>query len=103
MEYDKSTIYNFLEQFEDFTPEDRESGYKNVYRPGWHMHPFQFWFNPPFDNSGKSIPTLSGTISLLDNGNIMIEDARNKLIYNLDDCLGDTIESFILSIENLEQ
>ena len=101
MEDDMTIIYQFLEQFEDFTPSDKESGYKNVYRPAWHPEPFQFWFNPPFDETGISVPTLSGTIVLLNDGNIMVENAINKLFFNLKDCLGDSIKSFRLSIENL--
>ena len=100
MELNKSVIYDFLTQYEDFTPADKESGYKNAYRPSWHIEPFQFWFNPPFDETGKSEPTLSGTIYLCEDGAVMVENARNNLFYNLDECLGDSIKSFILSIRN---
>ena len=100
MEDDRRTIYEFLEQFEDFTQADRESGYKNVYRPGWHPSPVQFWFNPPFNKNGKSFPTLSGTIVLLNDGKIIVENAKNGLFYNLDECLGNAVENFVLSIQN---
>lgn len=103
MEYDKSIIYSFLEQYEDFLDSDIESGYKNVYRPGWHPHPFQFWFNPPFDETGVSNPVLSGTIVLIEDGTIMVQSVRNGLFYNLDGCLGDSVESFILSLKNINQ
>lgn len=99
MESEKNIIYNFLEQFEDFTQSDIENGYKNVYRPGWHPSPLQFWFNPPFDKNGKSFPTLSGTIVLLNDGKIMVENAKNGLSFNLDECLGDSVENFIASIQ----
>ena len=100
MEDDKAIIYDFLNQFEDFTQSDRESGYKNVYRPSWHIGPFQFWFNPPFDETGKSEPTLSGAIILLEDGTIMVENMRDHLFYNLDECLGDSIRSFALTIKS---
>ena len=32
MEDNKAIIYDFLNQFEDFTQKDKENGYKNVYR-----------------------------------------------------------------------
>lgn len=100
MEDDRRTIYEFLEQFEDFTQADRESGYRKVYRPGWHPRPVQFWFNPPFNKNGKSFPTLSGTIVLLNDGKIIVENAKNGLFYNLDECLGNVVENFVLSIQN---
>ena len=100
MEDDRTIIYNFLSQYGDFTPSDRESGYENVYRPSWHIEPFQFWFNPPFDETGKSEPTLSGTIYLRGDGSILVENAKNNLFYNLDECLGESIRSFALSIRN---
>lgn len=98
MEDSKTIIYDFLNQFEDFTQSDKESGYVKVYRPGWHPHPMQFWFNPPFDKNGESFPTLSGTIILLNDGKIMVENAKTGLSYNIDDCLDDSVENFILSI-----
>ena len=101
MDNDKTVIYEFLEQFEDFTQSDKESGYKNVYRPSWHENPFQFWFNPPFDETGKSNPTLSGAIILLDDGTVLVENIRDHLFYNINECVGDSIRSFILSIQNL--
>ncbi len=103
MENDKAVIYNFLEQFEDFTESDTENGYKNVYRPSWHENPFQFWFNPPFDETGKSKPSLSGAIALLEDGTVMVENMRDHLFYNIDDCLGDSLTSLILSIKSLNQ
>ena len=68
MEDSKQIIYNFLEQFEDFTQEDRENGYVKVYRPSWHPFPVQFWFNPPYNENGKSTPTPSKTIVLTNEG-----------------------------------
>ena len=103
MEDNKTIIYDFLNKFEDFTREDRESGYVKVYRPSWHISPLQFWFNPPFDEGGESFPTLSGTIILLNDGEIMVEDVRTKMLYNLDVCLGDSIQNFTFSINNLRQ
>ena len=100
MDNDKTIIYEFLEQFKDFTQSDKESGYKNVYRPSWHENPFQFWFNPPFDETGKSNPTLSGAIILLDDGTVLVENIRDHLFYNINECVGDSIRSFILSIQN---
>lgn len=100
MDNDKTVIYEFLEQFEDFTQSDKESGYKNVYRPSWHENPFQFWFNPPFDETGKSNPTLSGAIILLDDGTVLVENIRDHLFYDINECVGDSIRSFILSIQN---
>lgn len=99
MEDNKTIIYEFLSQFEDFTAADRESKYKNVYRPSWHIEPFQFWFNPPFDETGKSEPTLSGVIILLEDGTITVENMRDHLFYNLNECLGDSILSFALAIK----
>ena len=96
----REIIYEFLEQFEDFSRTDIESGYKNVYRPGWHPNPVQFWFNPPFDESGESVPTLSNAIFLLEDGAIMVQDVYSKLSYNLDDCLGETEANFIEAISN---
>lgn len=100
MEDNMSIIYEFLEQFQDFTQSDKESGYKNVYRPSWHPNPLQFWFNPPFDVNGKSIPTPSNTISLSPNGRVMVEDIRTGLCYNLDECLGYSVENFAIAIED---
>jgi len=97
---DRTMIYEFLEQFEDFTRSDIENGYKNVYRPGWHPNPVQFWFNPPFDETGESMPTLNNAIFLLEDGTIMIEDVYSHLAYNLDDCVGDTEMNFIEAISN---
>ena len=93
-------IYDFFSQFEDFTQSDIESGYANVYRPSWHENPFQFWFNPPFDETGKSNPTLSGAIILLKDGTVMIENVRDHLFYNLNECVGESIRSLVLSIQN---
>lgn len=103
MEDIKSIIYDFLGQYTDFDQSDRESGYANVYKPAWHINPIQFWFNPPFDEGGESFPTLSGTIVLLNDGEIMVEDVRTKILYNLDDCLGDSIQNFAFSINNHRQ
>lgn len=100
MEDIKSIIYDFIGQYTDFVETDKESGYENVYRPSWHISPLQFWFNPPFDESGESFPTLSGTIYLLNDGEIMVEDVRTKMLYNIDDCLGDSIQNFVFSINN---
>ena len=100
MEDDRTIIYEFLSQFEDFTAADRENGYKNVYRPSWHIEPFQFWFNPPFDETGKSEPTLSGAICLREDGTVVVENAVKHIFYNLNDCLDDSIKSFALSIRN---
>lgn len=100
MEDNKAIIYDFLGQYEDFVQTDIESGYKNVYRPSWHIEPFQFWFNPPFNETGKSEPTLSGTIILLEDGTIMVENMRDHLFYNLDECLGDSLLSFALTIKS---
>jgi hypothetical protein len=98
MENQKEIIYEFLNQFEDFTREDRESGYAKVYRPGWHPHPLQFWFNPPFGEDGKSTPTLSNAVILLSDGKIMVEDVYTGLSYDLDMCLGTSIQNFIQAI-----
>lgn len=103
MEDNMKIIYEFLNQFEDFTQSDRENGYVKVYRPSWHKNPFQFWFNPPFDDSGKSNPVLSGAIILLEDNSIMVESMRDHLFFNINDCLGDSITSFILSLRNLNQ
>ena len=94
----KAIIYKFLDNFEDFTKEDIAAGYRKVYRPGWHPHPIQFWFNPPFNEEGTSTPTLSNAVTLTSDGKIMVEDVYTGLSYNLDECLGDSIENFILSI-----
>lgn len=93
-------IYDFFSQFEDFTQSDIESDYANVYRPSWHENPFQFWFNPPFDETGKSNPTLSGAIILLKDGTVMVENVRDHLFYNLNECVGESIRSLVLSIQN---
>ena len=103
MEDDRTTILNFLNQYEDFTQSDKESGYKNVYRPSWHPNPMQFWFNPPFDETGKSNPTLSGDIILLEDGTIMVENMRDRLFYNLGECLGDSLLSFALTIKTTNE
>ena len=96
--FDKTAIYDFMESFEDFLPSDEEGGYEKVYRPGWHMEPMQFWFNPPYDENGVSLPSLSGTIILLADGKIMVESTRNGLFYNLDECLGDSIGNFLYAL-----
>lgn len=100
MEDDRRTIYEFLERFEDFTSSDRESGYRKVYRPGWHPRPVQFWFNPPFGESRKSSPTASNTVVLTNDGKILVEDIRTGTLYNLDECLGHSIENFAIVIED---
>ena len=99
MEDIKTVIYDFLDRYEDFSKDDIENQYTKVYRPGWHPHPMQFWFNPPFDKNGESFPTLSGTIVLLNDGEIMVENAKTGLFFNLDECLGDSIENFVFSIQ----
>ena len=71
----KTIIYDFLDRYEDFSKDDIENQYAKVYRPGWHPHPMQFWFNPPFEN------------------------AKTGLFFNLDECLGDSIENFVFSIQ----
>lgn len=100
MEDDRRIIYEFLNQFEDFTQSDIESGYLNVYRPGWHPYPMQFWFNPPYGADGKSVPTLSNAIFLLENGSIMVEDVHSHLAYNLDECLGDSESNLVEAVRN---
>ena len=99
MEDQKTIIYDFLAQFEDFTTEDKENGYANVYRPSWHPHPLQFWFNPPYDTKGISEPTISNTIVLTRDGKIMVQDVYTDLYFNLDDCLGGTIDNFLYAIK----
>ena len=103
MEDNKKIIYDFLNQFEDFSDLDRQNGYAKVYRPGWHPQPLQFWFNPPFDETGESFPTLSGTIILLNDGEIIVQNAKTGLFFNLDECLGDSIENFVFSINEFRQ
>ncbi len=103
MKDNKAIIYEFLGQYEDFVQTDIESGYKNVYRPSWHPNPMQFWFNPPYDETGKSDPTLSGDIILLEDGTIMVENMRDHLFYNLDECLGDSLLSFALTIKSTNE
>lgn len=98
MDNDRTIIYNFLDGCEDFTKEDVQSGYAKVYRPSWHPHPMQFWFNPPFNEKGVSSPTLSNAVILMDNGDIMVEDVYTGLSYNLDTCLEDSIQNFVYSI-----
>lgn len=93
-------IYDFLSQAEDFTPEDKQNGYMNVYRPGWHPYPVQFWFNPPYNENNESEPTLSGTIILAKDGEIMIENVYDGLSYNLNDCLETTQDNFADSIND---
>jgi outer membrane protein assembly factor BamB len=100
MEDDRTIILNFLNQYEDFTSGDRESGYSKVYRPSWHPWPVQFWFNPPFDEKGKSAPTPSNTVAMTPDGKIVVEDFRTGVFYNLDECLGHSIENFAIAIED---
>ena len=100
MEDPKTIIYDFLNQFEDFTRSDRESGYVKVYRPSWHPFPVQFWFNPPFDENGKSSPVPSNTILLTNEGKIMVENIKTGLFFNLDEGLGYSIENFVTVIED---
>lgn len=100
MEDDRTTILNFLNQYEDFTQSDKESGYAKVYRPGWHPNPVQFWFNPPFDENGKSTPTPSNTVYMTRDGKILVEDIETGQIYTLDECLGHSIENFAIAIED---
>lgn len=100
MEDDRTIILNFLNQYEDFASGDRESGYVKVYRPGWHARPVQFWFNPPFGESRKSSPTPSNTVALTNDGKIIAEDIRTGTLYNLDECLGHSIENFAIVIED---
>ena len=100
MEDDKRIVYEFLEQFEDFTQSDRENGYKKVYRPALHPYPVQFWFNPPFDETGKSKPSPSATIILTNDGKIMVESLRTGTFFNLDECLGHSLGNFLIAIED---
>ena len=99
IQQDKSIIYQFMENYSDFSDSDIENGYERVYRPGWHTEPFQFWFNPPYDENGYSVPVLSGTIILLNDGKIMVESMRDNLFYDLDACLGNSVGEFIFSIQ----
>lgn len=100
MEDSKKFIYDFLNRFEDFTESDRQNGYAKVYRPALHPYPVQFWFNPPFDENGKSKPTPSATIILKNDGEIMVENLRTGLFFNLDECLGHSIDNFVIAIED---
>lgn len=100
MEDNMTIIYEFLEQFEDFTQSDIESGYRNVYRPSWHPEPVQFWFNPPYDENGNSFATPSNTIILTNDGKIMVEAFKTGLLYDLNDCLGHSVENLAIVIED---
>ena len=101
MEDDRTIILNFLNQYEDFTQSDKESGYVKVYRPERHPVAMQFWFNPPFSESSKtSMPVPSSTLILTSDGKIMVENLYTGLFFNLDDCLGSSISNCINSIEN---
>jgi hypothetical protein len=101
MEDDRTIIYEFLSQFEDFTAADRESGYKNVYRPERHPVAMQFWFNPPFsEDNDVSMPVPSSAMILTSDGKIMVENMFTGLFFNLSECIGDSIENCINSIEN---
>lgn len=94
-------IYEFLNQFEDFTKSDRENGYVKVYRPERHPVAMQFWFNPPFsENSKTSMPVPSSTLILTRDGKVMVENLYTGLSFNLDDCLGSSISNCVNSIEN---
>ena len=103
MEDSKTIIYDFLDHYEDFSKDDIENQYAKVYRPSWHPHPIQFWFNPPFDSEGTSNPTISNTITLTNDGEIMVEDVYTGLSFNLDECLGDSIDNFVLAIKQRHQ
>lgn len=101
MEDNRTIILNFLNQYEDFTQSDKESGYVKVYRPERHPVAMQFWFNPPFlENSKTSMPVPSSTLILTSDGKIMVENLYTGLFFNLDDCLGSSISNCVNSIEN---
>ena len=103
MEDKKTIIYDFLDHYEDFSKNDVENQYAKVYRPGWHPKPLQFWFNPPLDSEGISEPTISNAIILTNNGEIMVEDVYTGLFFNLDECLGDSIDNFVFAIKQNSQ
>lgn len=103
MDQDKTIIYDFLNQFEDFTQGDRENGYLKVYRPERHPIPVQFWFNPPYDETNTSMPVPSSAMILKNNGEIMVQNLYTGLFFSLDDCLGPSIQNLVNSIRNYYQ
>ena len=100
MEDRKEIIYEFLDQFNDFTESDRQNGYSRVYRPNWHFVQMQFWFNPPFSDTNTSMPVPSATMVLTREGKIMVENVYTGLFFDLDECLGSSIDNCISSIKN---
>lgn len=91
-------IRNFISRYSDFGD---INGYRAVYRPTWHPSPVSFWFNPPFDENGESNPSPSGILLLSENGSIFVENFDNGEFYNIEQCLGDTIENAVYAIQTL--
>ena len=100
MEDNMQMIYDFINRFEDFTPEDRKMGFQKVYRPSWHPFPVQFWFNPPLNGGNMSSPTPSSTIALDGNGEICVQDFYSGAFYRLSECLGHSADNLAVAIED---
>lgn len=83
-------VREFVSNYNDFGSYDNQQ-YKAVYRPCWHPEPVSFWFNPPFDENGVSHPRVSGTLILTKTDKILVEDNNDGEIYDILDCLGDTL------------
>ena len=89
-------IRAFISKFSDF---GEDTGYKAAYRPSWHPDPVSFWFNPPFDENGESHPAPSGALLLDEDGSVFVENYFTDEFYNIEECLGDTIENAVYAIE----
>lgn len=82
---------------------DATGYYAAVYNPTFHPIPMSFWFNPPFDENGESAPSPSGMICVDRNGNVFVENFDDGVIYNITQCLGDTLENAVYAIQTLGQ
>lgn len=83
-------VREFVSKHDDFGL-DGNQRYKAVYRPSWHPEPVCFWFNPPFNEKGESRPRVSNTLILTKTGRVLVEENRDGEMYDILDCLGDTL------------
>lgn len=83
-------VREFVSKYDDFGSYNNLQ-YKAVYRPSSHPEPVSFWFNPPFDENGESCPRVSNTLILTKTGRVLVEENRDGEMYDILDCLGDTL------------
>lgn len=91
-------IKRFIANFDDFNGYDTNK-YKAIYNPQYHPNGVCFWFNPPFDENGDSFACVSGALLIGIDDNVYIEDFNSGIIYNISQCINNTINKAVLTIQ----